>query len=52
MWTIFKVFIEFVQYCFCSMFLGFFSLAMKHVGPQLPNEVSTVPPPPHWKAKF
>ena len=51
MWTIFKVFIEFVTVLLLFyVFLGGF-LAMKHVGPQLPNQGSNVHPL-HWKVKF
>ena len=51
MWTIFKVFIEFVTVLLLFyVFLGGV-LAMKHVGPQLPNQRSNVHPL-HWKVKF
>ena len=33
MWTVFKVFIELLQYCFCFIFC---SLAKRHVGSRLP----------------
>ena len=45
MWTIFKVFIEFVIILF--LFLCFSFLATRHVAPQLGME----PVPLHWAAK-
>ena len=46
MWTIFKVFIEFVT----ILLLCFHSLAVMYVGSSLPDKESD-PQPLHWKAK-
>ena len=45
MWTIFKVFIDLLQYCFCCLSSGF--LAMRHVGSQIlapPPDIQPAPP--------
>ena len=49
MWTIFKVFIQFVTVWLLFQAVGFF-LAMKHVGSLLPDQ-GLNPHPLNWKAK-
>ena len=47
MWTVFKVFTESLQYCFCFVFCF---LAKRHVGSWLPEQGSNLHPL-HWKVK-